>query len=174
MAFLTVLDALSSEVNELVSDRVGLPPKFGFCWGGLGGGAFGLEGRAVAIEAGLLGPFETFFRGVIGGGKGALAFLCGLSEMVAIETRGWLSTGVASDDLQTGKRSLTSRFDCKMGPEMSSLDIFGLSLLLTEDVGEERPSKSLDVLRSFFSDCDLLTIFDLSFCILVLLDTVLS
>ena len=47
-------DELSTEVNELVSDRVGLPPTFGLCGGGLGGGALGLDGLVVAIEAGRL------------------------------------------------------------------------------------------------------------------------
>lgn len=43
----------STEARELVSDLVGLPPTFGFCCGGLGGGALGLDGLVVAIEAGL-------------------------------------------------------------------------------------------------------------------------
>lgn len=45
---------LSTEAKELVSDLVGLPPTFGFWGGGLGGGALGLDGLVVAIEAGLL------------------------------------------------------------------------------------------------------------------------
>ena len=44
---------LSTEARELVSDLVGLPPTFGFCCGGLGGGALGLDGLVVAMEAGL-------------------------------------------------------------------------------------------------------------------------
>jgi len=48
-----VEDELSTEARELVSDLVGLPPTFGFCCGGLGGGALGLDGLVVAIEAGL-------------------------------------------------------------------------------------------------------------------------
>ena len=68
---------LSIEAKELESDLVGLPPTLGFCiGGGLGGGASGLEGRVVAIEAGLLA--DDFldsglvgllcFLGVMGGG----------------------------------------------------------------------------------------------------------
>lgn len=44
---------LSTEARELVSDLVGLPPTFGLCCGGLGGGALGLDGLVVAMEAGL-------------------------------------------------------------------------------------------------------------------------
>lgn len=74
---------LSIDAKELVSDLVGDPPTFGLCGGGLGGGALGLEGRVVAMEAGLF--TEDFFkadtsdlellvleglwrRGIIGGG----------------------------------------------------------------------------------------------------------
>lgn len=56
-------DALSNDANELVSDRVGLPPTFGLCGGGLGGGALGREGRVDAMEAGLLA--DDFFEVVV-------------------------------------------------------------------------------------------------------------
>merc|ERR1712038_939971 len=49
---------LSTEARELVSDLVGLPPTFGLCCGGLGGGALGLDGLVVAMEA---GPFIEIF-----------------------------------------------------------------------------------------------------------------
>ena len=85
---------LSTEAKELVSDLVGLPPTFGFCGGGLGGGALGLDGLVVAIEAGLLmlvflGATESDLEGTVvseevleglcrlgmmGGGCGALFF----------------------------------------------------------------------------------------------------
>ena len=91
-------DALSNDANELVSDRVGLPPTFGLCGGGLGGGALGREGRVDTMEAGLLATDDFFevivlvsevvtmvarldvglfacLRGVIGGGCEALTFL---------------------------------------------------------------------------------------------------
>ena len=127
---------LSIEASEDVSDLVGLPPTLGFCGGGLGGGANGLEGRVVAMEAGLLA--EDFlvvavalfsglvgllcFLGVMGGGCLLLVVLGGEAVLEAIEILGSASVGVASEDRQTGtKFVLLSRFDCKMGPEMSSL-----------------------------------------------------
>ena len=147
---------LSIEAREDVSDLVGLPPTLGFCGGGLGGGANGLEGRVVAMEAGLLA--EDFlvavvsgrvgllcFLGVMGGGCLLLVVLGGEAVLEAMEILGSASVGVASEDRQTGtKFVLLSRFDCKMGPEMSSLvNRSGLggggSLLLTDEVGEERP-----------------------------------
>jgi len=83
---------LSIEAKELVSDRVGDPPTLGLCGGGLGGGALGLDGRVVAIEAGLLTDDDFLteatsdlldeavleglcLRGMMGGGCGALFFL---------------------------------------------------------------------------------------------------
>lgn len=68
---------LSIEANEDVSDLVGLPPTLGFCGGGLGGGANGLEGRVVAIEAGLLA--EDFLEAVaVSGLVGLLCFDLGV------------------------------------------------------------------------------------------------
>ena len=103
---------------------------------------------------------------------------------------GVVSVGVASAALQTGKKLPFISVDmlvCNIGPEMSNFLIgprsglggggftaaaagneVGGSLLRTEEVGEERPlvmmviSSCLEAmeLRSFFSDCDLLTSFD--------------
>ena len=68
---------LSIEANEDVSDLVGLPPTLGLCGGGLGGGANGLEGRVVAIEAGLLA--EDFLEAVaVSGLVGLLCFDLGV------------------------------------------------------------------------------------------------
>ena len=109
------------------------------------------------MEAGLLAAPDFLpdsdlvgllcFLGVMGGG--CLLFLA--SE--AVEAEATTSVGVASEDLQTGTKFddslMLSKLDlCKMGPEMSSLvNRSGLtggvagtaSLLLTEEVGEERP-----------------------------------
>ena len=138
--------ALSNEASELVSDRVGLPPTLGFCGGGLGGGALGLDGRVVAMEAGRLACnffveatgalieavvlvfLPAFFRGVMGGGGwGALFFLFWVGDsmmaFVTVMGLGVVSVGVASFDRHTGSRLeavLTSKLDCKMGPEMSN------------------------------------------------------
>ena len=60
-----VEDELSTEARELVSDLVGLPPTFGLCCGGLGGGALGLDGLVVAIEFGLF--IEIFLQDEIAG-----------------------------------------------------------------------------------------------------------
>ena len=72
--------------------------------------------------------------------------------------------GVASKDLHMGNKFVVFTLDCNIGPDMSSFvkwarsglepEPAGASLLLTEDVGEERPlsSGSLDNLLSFFSD----------------------
>ena len=103
---------------------------------------------------------------------------------------GVVSVGVASAALQTGKKLPFISVDmlvCNIGPEMSNFligprsglgggsftatavgNVVGGSLLRTEEVGEERPlvmmviSSCLEAmeLRSFFSDCDLLTSFD--------------
>ena len=101
---------------------------------------------------------------------------------------GVVSVGVASAALQTGKKLPFISVDmlvCNIGPEMSNFligprsglgggsftaagNVVGVSLLRTEEVGEERPlvmmviSSCLEAmeLRSFFSDCDLLTSFD--------------
>ena len=64
-----VEDELSTEARELVSDLVGLPPTFGLCCGGLGGGALGLDGLVVAIEFGLF--IEIFLEDEIAGIAGA-------------------------------------------------------------------------------------------------------
>ena len=74
---------------------------------------------------------------------------------------GSVSVGVASTDLHTGNKFMPAFIlDCNMGPDISSFvrwarsGLAGGSLLLTEDVGEERPlsNGSLDIRRSFFSD----------------------
>ena len=159
------LEELSMEAKELLSDLVGLPPTLGFCiGGGLGGGPSGLDGLVVAIEAGLLAPDFLLpdsvlvgllcFLGVMGGG--CLLFFA--SEVVEAKViLGSASVGVASEDLHTGTKFdslMLSKLDlCKMGPEMSSLvnrsgltggiaaEAVGIaaSLLLTDEVGEERP-----------------------------------
>ena len=78
-----VEDELSTEARELVSDLVGLPPTFGFCCGGLGGGALGLDGLVVAIEAGLF--IEIFLADEIA--PGAAAAPTGKSEGFTEEAR---------------------------------------------------------------------------------------
>ena len=78
-----VEDELSTEARELVSDLVGLPPTFGFCCGGLGGGALGLDGLVVAIEAGLF--IEIFLADEIA--PGAAVAPTGKSEGFTEEAR---------------------------------------------------------------------------------------
>ena len=78
-----VEDELSTEARELVSDLVGLPPTFGFCCGGLGGGALGLDGLVVAIEAGLF--IEIFLADEIA--PGAAVATTDKSEGFTEETR---------------------------------------------------------------------------------------
>ena len=78
-----VEDELSTEARELVSDLVGLPPTFGFCCGGLGGGALGLDGLVVAIEAGLF--IEIFLADEIA--PGAAVAPIGKSEGFTEEAR---------------------------------------------------------------------------------------